>query len=121
MERFINWSCITRVNDQIHCSQIHGAVGPLAGAGRERAANTWLEQAGNASRQDEASAPQVPTCIGTHVRERAAATTALGTQEPSQQQCRSEPGTCPRAAALLPQPLGERRRLEGHLLLLLRS
>lgn len=37
IERFINWSCITRVNYQIHLRQIHGAAGPLAGVGRERA------------------------------------------------------------------------------------
>lgn len=36
MERFINWSCITRVNYQIHCSQIHGTRGPLARAGMEQ-------------------------------------------------------------------------------------
>lgn len=59
-ERFINWSCTTRVNYQTHCSQIVALEVPWL----EQAGNAWLGCTGSCGSQDEASTPTpIPLCL----------------------------------------------------------
>lgn len=59
-ERFINWSCTTRVNYQTHCSQTMALEMPWL----EQAGNAWLGCTGSCGSQDEASTPTpIPLCL----------------------------------------------------------